>query len=123
MAARPFQGGGLLLGDAGEPQPGAAIGRRRDPPALRVEGHVGHRLLMGETAGERRVLGVDLISEALQLEVVDDALLQQAGEIGGRRYAKAGPHLFSDGAAADELTALKHEHSLPCPGGGWPGGR
>src|SRR5438874_429330 len=71
---------------------------------------------VGKWRKERRVLGVDLISEALQLEVVDDALLQQAGEIGGRRYPKAGPHLFGDRAAADELTALKHEHSLPCPG-------
>src|SRR5204862_3569013 len=65
---------------------------------------------------ERRVLGVYFVAEALELEVVDNALLQEAGEVGSGRDAKSGPNFFGDGAAADELTAFEHKHALPRPG-------
>ena len=55
VAAGPLQHRGLLLGDAGVPEPGAVIGGRGDPPTLGVERHVGHRLLVDEDPGKGRV--------------------------------------------------------------------
>ena len=52
VAAGPVQQHRLLLGDAGVPERRPAIGGRRQPPALGVEGDVGHRALVGEGALE-----------------------------------------------------------------------
>ena len=93
--------------------------------APREFGNLGQRLrailpheevaAIGERGEERRVFGVHLIAVALQLQLADDALLQQAGEIRAGGDAIARPDFFGDRAAAQQFAPLKHEYLAPRP--------
>ena len=65
---------------------------------------------VGKGRKEGGVLGVHVVAEAFEFELANDALLQQAGEIGRGGDAVAGPDLFGDGAAAHQFAALEHQH-------------
>ena len=65
---------------------------------------------VGEDGEEGGILGVHAIAELLELQFADDALLHQAGQVGAGGDTIAGPDLFGDGAAAEELAAFEHEH-------------
>src|SRR5579872_6029272 len=64
--------------------------------------------------GEKRwIFGVYLVSETLQLEVLDDALLQQAGQVRSGGNMIAGPDFFGDGASAGKLATLEQQDAPP----------
>src|SRR3990172_6756542 len=64
---------------------------------------------VGEGRKEGRVFGQDAVAEALELEFADDALLQQAAQVGGGRDLVARPDFFGDAGAAHERPALDHQ--------------
>jgi len=64
---------------------------------------------IGEGRKERRVLWFDVVAEAVQLHVVDDARLQKADQVGRHRHAVTRPLFFGDGAAPDERAPLEDE--------------
>ena len=59
---------------------------------------------------ERRIFRVHLISEARQLKLADDPVLEQAGEVGRGGDAIARPDFFRDRAAAHQLAFFEHQH-------------
>src|SRR5450432_2657922 len=67
-----------------------------------------------ERREERWILGVHLISEAGQFELPDDAVLEEAGEVGRRGDTIARPDFFSDRAAANQLAFFKNQNFAAC---------
>ena len=58
----------------------------------------------------RELVGGCSVTEALELEFADDAVLQEAGEVRGARNTKALPELFGDAATAHQLAPLEDQH-------------
>ncbi len=61
---------------------------------------------VGERGEKGRVLGIDAVTEALQLQIAHHFFLHEAGEVGRGRNAISRPDLFGDGAAAHQLACF-----------------
>ena len=70
---------------------------------------------IGKGREKRRIFRVHKVTEALQLEILDDAILQQAGQVCRCGNTKARPDFFGDGASSDELPSFEHEHTAARP--------
>ena len=102
------------------------VGRIDLRVAARELGDLGQRLgavlpheemaAVGKSREEGRILGVHLISVALQFQFANDALLQQAGQVSRRGDPITRPDLFGDRTAAHHLAALQHQHRAPGAG-------
>src|ERR1051326_5858895 len=69
--------------------------------------------VVGEGRKKCGIFGVDLVAEAGKVEVANDALLKEAGEVGGCRHFVARPDLFGDAAAADQIAFFKDQNFSP----------
>ncbi len=50
-----------------------------------------------------------MIAEALQFEIVDNAILEQARKVGRSGNAKSRPYFFGDRAAAEQVTPFQQQ--------------
>ncbi len=68
---------------------------------------------IGERGEEGRILGIHVISEALQLQIAHDFFLHQAGEVGSGGDAISRPDFLGDGTSADEFTRFQDDYAPP----------
>src|SRR5579872_3465424 len=64
---------------------------------------------VGKRGEECGVLGVHLVAEAMEFQIVDDALLEQAGEIGCGRDFVARPDFLRDTTATHQFAFFEHQ--------------
>src|SRR6266404_1080799 len=66
-------------------------------------------------------LGIDVVSKANQIQIVDHLLLQQAVQIGGSRKLESREAFFGDARSADDIAPFEHQDS-PSGASQIPGG-
>jgi hypothetical protein len=81
------------------------------PRALRLAVAQRNRLPVGRDRRPARVAHADAVAVAGELEVGDDAGVQQADHVGAARHAVARPQLLGDAGAAEDVAALEHAHA------------
>ena len=65
---------------------------------------------IGKDGKEGGILGIHAIAELFELQLADDALLHQAGQVCSGRDTIARPDLFGHGTPAQEFATFEHEH-------------
>ena len=64
---------------------------------------------VGKRGEVRRVLGVDIVAVARQVQLANDPFLKQAAEVGRRRNLESGECLLGHAGAAEYGPALEHQ--------------
>jgi hypothetical protein len=95
---------GVALGEFGD----LLEGVRRVLPGEKIAA-------IGERREKRRILRIDLVAEAIQFQLGDHTLAQQARKIGGGRDTIAGPDLLGHGASAHQVATFEHQHGEAPP--------